>query len=210
MDYFGILELGRKAALEEEVLRKAFHEAGKAVHPDAASAPLDPDATVGRGLSLHASERQGDFEVVGEAYGVLRDPGKRLKHLLGLEFPEEEIGGGRGMVSGDLLDLFGRAGEVLQGADEVLRKKAAATTALGKAMLAKEEIAAQQAVQEVGFEIDALRRAEEERLLEFDGLLARDREAALLLGTEMVRRFGFLTKWQARVREQVTAFLLSE
>ncbi|MEM8953012.1 MAG: DnaJ domain-containing protein [Verrucomicrobiota bacterium] len=190
MDYFEILGVERKAALGEEEVRGAFQEAGKEAHPDARGG--------------------GDFEKVGEAYGVLRDEGRRLRHLLELEFPGEAFGGSGGMVSGELLELFGRAGAVLQAAVEVLKKKREATTALGKAMLEKEVITAQQAVQEVGFEIERMLQGERGRLGEVDQMLREDRQAALSLGREMVERFGFLTKWQAKVREQVTAFLVAE
>jgi curved DNA-binding protein CbpA len=191
MDYFEILGVERKAALGEEEVREAFHRVGKAAHPD-------------------GGEGGEGFEMVGEAYGVLRDPARRMRHLLELEYPGEAFGGGGRMVSGEMLDLFGRAGEGLQAAEGVLRKKAETSTALGKAMLAKEEIAAQQRVQELGFEIDGMLRVEEGRLGEFDRLLGEDREGALRLGREMMERFGFLTKWQAKVREQVTGFLLSD
>ncbi|MEM7144571.1 MAG: DnaJ domain-containing protein [Verrucomicrobiota bacterium] len=191
MDYFEILGVERKAGLKEEEVRGAFQEVGKGAHPD-------------------SGDGGEAFENVGEAYGVLRDEGRRLRHLMELEFPGEEFGGSGGMVSGELLEVFGRAGSVLQAAGEVLKKKKEATTALGKAVLEKEVIAAQQAVQEVGFEIEGMLQVERGRLAEVDRLLREDREAALELGREMVERFGFLTKWQAKVREQVTAFLVFE
>jgi hypothetical protein len=114
---------------------------------------------------------------------------------------------GRAMISGNLLELFGRVGEAMQGADAVLKKKSGCRTALGRAVIAPEEMARQEALQELGAQVHAEMERAEARLAEVDALLASDRNAAAKLGSDLARRMSFLSKWRDQIREKTAAFL---
>lgn len=190
-DCFAVLGLERRAALEEGAIAEAFHALSREAHPDAGA----------------AANGGPEFEVAGEAYRRLKDPGSRLVHLLELEFPERGGGGEeREMISGDLLEFFGRIGEAMQGADAVLKQKAESRTALGKAMLAPEEMARQEALRELGTAMNELIEEVEGRLAEVDALLVADRARAAALGAELARRLRYLSKWRAQIREKIAAF----
>ena len=68
-DYFALLDQPRRPWLDPEELKQVFHQKTLEAHPDAQT-PSDRDET---------------FTRLNEAYQVLREPKRRLHHLLTLE-----------------------------------------------------------------------------------------------------------------------------
>ncbi len=192
VDHFNVLGLGRKAEIPDDEIQKAFHALSREQHPDAS-----------------AAKEGGDFAVVSEAYRVLGNPATRLKHLLALEFEErdDKPGAGGAGISEDLVQLFGKVGGALQAADEILAKREKQQTALGKAVLAKEELERQGKLRELAAFVDEEIGSACARFGEIDGLLESDREAGRQIGEALAARLGFLTKWQAKIREKIMEFV---
>ena len=68
-DYFALLDQPRRPWLDPEELKEVFHQKTLATHPDAQTQPRGKET----------------FTQLNEAYQVLREPKRRLHHLLDLE-----------------------------------------------------------------------------------------------------------------------------
>ena len=143
------------------------------------------------------SPAEGDGSEIHLARRVLTDPVSRLEHWLALrEIPLER---GASMES-DLMDLFSGIHGALEKADSVIKRHRASSTALAKALLSKEAIAAQLAVQSCLGDVTA-RKAE--RIARFDGIEKAAAggdygEAAATLG-----QLKFLKKWEQQCQERL-------
>ena len=120
-DFFALLGEPRRPWLDPEQVKETFHRLSRTEHPDQQAA------------------ENTDFARLNQAQATLRDPKGRLRHLLELEYPEVKLSGPSG-VPGGLADLFVSVHELLRETDAVLAKKAAAASALAKALLAREGI----------------------------------------------------------------------
>src|SRR5688500_14192139 len=101
MDAFELLGLPRRLEISENELRAAFREAGKRVHPDAGGS-------------------EAEVAKLQEAFLTLASPSRRLKHWLALT---GQAGDDRGAIAPELMELFGKVGDVLQRADALVRKR---------------------------------------------------------------------------------------
>jgi len=68
-DYFALFEQPRRPWLDPEELKQVFHQKTLETHPDAQTEPGENET----------------FTQLNEAYQVLREPKRRLQHLLSLE-----------------------------------------------------------------------------------------------------------------------------
>ena len=180
VDHFAALGLERSAALDEALVRERFHEMSRGAHPDAEG---------------------GDevaFAAINEAQRVLRSPAARLRHLLDLAGGDGLAGGG--VMSDDLMVLFELVASALEGADDVITKRRAATTALSKALLSPQELAAQQTLMGAGGRLRARRQEIEDSLAEIG---VGDRASL----TGACHELAFLEKWQQQVQERMGALL---
>ena len=99
-DCFALLGLPRAAALDEAALQAAWHEKGRAAHPD----------SPGGDAALAAD--------IIAAHEILSQPEKRLKHLLELHAePWRTV-----PISAELMDLFMKMGAELQNAVALANK----------------------------------------------------------------------------------------
>ncbi len=170
MDAFARLGLERRLAYSEEELREAFREAGRRFHPDAG----------GEG---------GEFQALQEAFRLLSSPSRRLRHWLELSgIPGDE----RGALGPELMDLFTRTGETLQGADALIRRRESARSALARAML---EAETQQTREKIEAAQEILGRVAGERIAFFPVLERGDGDP-----WQIVRDLAFLEKWQGQLR----------
>ncbi len=173
VDAFGTLSLPPRLDLGDEELRSAFREAGKRMHPDAGGG-------------------EGEFAALKEALAVLSSPSRRLAHWLSLRGTAVEA---RGMIAPGLMDLFGRIGPVSQAAENVIRKRETAQSALGRALLEPELQACLQQVEEMIAEVDACLAAECAVFLPW---MSHPPDPAA--GSEKVRNLAFLEKWRASLK----------
>ena len=103
-------------------------------------------------------------------------------------------------MSNDTMTMFSKVGTTLQATDEVLKKRASATTAMGKAVLAASEWQAQADLQSLLGEITGTVASEVARFPKID-------EENLALGESTAAALGFLEKWQVQIRERLVALM---
>ncbi|HEX8077451.1 MAG TPA: DnaJ domain-containing protein [Chthoniobacterales bacterium] len=178
-DYFALLEQPRVPWLDPAELKEVFHRKTLQQHPD--SAPGDENA----------------FAELNEAYQVLRDPKRRLHHLLTLENcapPANQT------VPADLQELFLQIGALNQETTQLLVKMRAASNPLSKSLLKADVVAAQKDVAELRAKVQQLNGAAEERLR---GTAGKESEEISFL----YQRFAYLGRWSAQLDE--LAFQLS-
>ncbi len=184
-DFFALLGEPRRPWLDPEALKETFHRLSRTAHPD------------------QQGTEDADFARLNQAQATLRESKTRLRHLLELEHPEIKLSGPSN-VPAALADLFVGVHGLLAEADAVLTKKAAASSALAKALLAREEFAAREKVEHVLKQLDALQADATAALQAFDALwtAARPPDAATtLLG--LYRRFAYLSRWSEQLRERL-------
>lgn len=175
---FAALGLAETLLLEPEEVRSAWQALAK----DAPSAEAtEPD----RGSEIHL------------ARGVLTDPVSRLGHWL--EIHEVEPSRGAAMEP-DFMDLFSQIHTALEKADSVYKRHQTATTALAKALLSKEAIAAQLAVQDCLGEIHGKKSQRIEQFAIFEqNAESGDYEAA----SATLGQLKFLKKWEQQCQERL-------
>lgn len=169
---FETLGIDPGLVIGDEALRSAFREAGKTAHPDAGGG-------------------EAEFAALREAFEVLSSPARRLKHWLEMRGMALEA---RGTVAAGLMDLFGDVGAATQRAEEVVRRRGAAKSALGLAMLEAETQECRESVER------ALRRVGEAIESECAAFPGYEREADADAASKTVRNLTFLEKWQAGLR----------
>jgi curved DNA-binding protein CbpA len=184
MDAFERLGLERRAVLDEEELKAAWIEQGRAVHPDQAG-----------GDAMLSAE-------VNAAYEVLREPETRLKHLLEVEYPEAAAVWATVPMEEELMQVFMKLGPVLQRVEVFAKKKAAATSALAEALLMGEQMRVQEELEERMEELGALREGLEAGLVEVDVLRGGGDAGKAMEAMRVLRaKSAYVGKWQRQGRE---------
>ena len=181
-DFFEVVGLPRKAALEAEAVRAAFQARGAALHPDHACGEID------------RAEKSAAFQALQEAYAVLSSTPRRLRHLgelLGYSAPRS------GVIEESLMPLFSRIHTLLQQADSLLAQKTQATSALSKALLTAPTLELESALAECAGELLERSRDLKDRLQAWD-------EAApaveVLAGAG--QEAAFLEKWELQIQQR--------
>ena len=180
IDYFALLEQPRVPWLDAAALKEIFHRKTLEQHPDSA-----PGA------------EGGGFAGLNEAYQVLRDPKRRLHHLLSLE---NRAPAANQAVPLDLQEIFLEIGALNQSATRLLEKMGAASNPLSKSLLKAEVIGAQKEVGGLREKVRELNAAAETRLRQTE--TQQIEELAILY-----QRFAYLGRWSAQLNE--LAFQLS-
>ena len=186
-DYFALLGEERRPSLDPERIKDAFHRLSRTEHPDQTT----------------AAGADADFARLNTAQATLRDPKARLRHLLELEYPHARLGGPSNVPAG-LADRFVAVHGLLRETDALLAKKAGASSALAKALLAREELATREKVEAALDDFNALLTEAEGELGGFDArwTAARPHDAAdTLLG--FYQRFAYLSRWTEQLRERL-------
>lgn len=180
--FFAVLGLEETLTLDPQEVEAAWQALAK-------EAPVSADP------STPETPEQGSE--IHRARSVLLDPVARLEHWLELR----GISPGRGTaMAPDLMDLFSRIHAALEKADSVSRRHRVATTALAKALLAREAIEAQLAVQDCLRSIQAQKSERIARFPEFETPAAPGEipAAAATLG-----QLKFLKKWEQQCQERL-------
>ena len=188
-DFFALLSEPRRPWLDAEQVKETFHRLSRTEHPD-----------------QQAAQQDADFARLNQAQATLRDDKLRLRHLLELEYPEVKLSGPSSVPPG-LTDLFMPVHGLLTESDALLAKKAGASSALAKALLAREEFAAREKVEALLEQLDASHGAVLEELQAFDALWIgiRPADAAVQLHG-FYQCFAYLSRWIEQLRERL--FLL--
>lgn len=171
-DAFEILGLEKRLSFEPDVLRDAFRETGKRLHPDGGGA-------------------ESGFSALQEAYDILSSPSRRLR--LWMELRGEPLES-RGSIGVALMEVFAEVGKVTQQAETVIRKRDEAKSALAKAMLEGETQICRETVEAMIAKVESLIG---EQCAVFPELeINPDASVA----AEAARNLAFLEKWKLSLR----------
>ena len=187
-DCFALLGLVRTAALEEQALQQAYTQHSRAAHPDHG------------GSEAVAAQ-------VNAAHETLRAPEKRLKHLLEIAGPAEAKAWRTVPLDEAMMSLFAELGKAMETTSAFLDRKARATSALAKALLAAEEMQHRETLERLGFEIEQRKNDMQAQLPALDAALTLGESGAWKQLAAMQARFAYLAKWQAQVRERLLALM---
>ena len=166
--------LPRAPSVDAEALARQFDALSRTRHPDAGG-------------------EAAAFARLAEARRLLSSTALRLRHLLELEHPGTRL---EGALSPSLMDLFAAVGPALQAAGDLERRRAAASSALARALLAPGQMHAREELERLGAEVA-------------DRLEAIDAASRLWDGTAgtltaWAREAAFLEKWQAQIRDALS------
>ena len=140
-------------------------------------------------------------EAVNSARTRLSDPVSRLEAWLSIVDPEGATDRG---ISPELMDLFARIGPALSSTDDLLARHRKASTALARALLARESVASQLAVQGLMQEIQPLKTMLIERFPEFE----TDSSNLDFSGArQALGQLKFLKRWEEQCRDRLLALL---
>lgn len=173
-DAFQILGLPRGLVFSDDFLREAYREAGKRLHPDAGGG-------------------DGEFAALREAFAVVSSPSRRLRRWLELRGTPGEV---RGAVDHALMDLFSEVGAATQQAENLIRKREEAKSALVRAMLEGETQACREAVERAVSRVEAAITSECADFPALEKATDPDIDAA----SKAARNLAFLEKWRAGLR----------
>lgn len=115
-DYFALLGEPHQPWLDADLLKEKYHRLTARHHPDVAGA------------------NGADFSNINAAYQTLRDPVRRLRHFLQLEFPEA-LSAPQNMPE-KIVELFLRIGAQKRNLEEFLAREERASSPLLRASLA--------------------------------------------------------------------------
>ena len=169
-DYFKLLGMSQALVVDESQLKDAWHRA--------AALAENP-------------------EEVHRAYAVLREPARRIEHLLALQGRKT---GGNEKPGATLFDLFFTIGATLKKADDIYRRASEATSALQRAGLTGELLASLDELQSAGQFIltEKDQRKAELTAFSFPNLSDQEWETLATLGND----FSFLSKWENEIRKR--------
>jgi curved DNA-binding protein CbpA len=179
-DYFAVLGQERRPWLDEGKLKSRYLELTRANHPDIASG--------------------GDFELVNEAYQILREPRRRLLHLLALTGTPPPAATGIAPELGQLFSSINQAEESFRGLSE---RSAAASSPLVRALLVKERLALRERCEDLNRQLQEYERRLRTELQQTDLIWDRERETAITTASALGSQFAFIARWRSRIRERL-------
>lgn len=187
-DAFTLLGLPASAALDDAALQSAWLQAARAAHPD---------------------QEGGDTALAAElnqALETLKSPVTRLKHLLEhhSDTPWRAV-----PLDAEMMRLFEKLGPLLQQSTALVRKKQAAASALAKALLAREEMQAREALEDLGAEIEQAWTSLESTLPSYDARLSTGDISTWPEIQATQAQLAYLEKWRTQLRAQLLSLHLA-
>jgi curved DNA-binding protein CbpA len=177
-DYFALLDQPREPWLDPAALKEAYHRKTLQTHPDTAT----PD-------------RESNFAEINEAYQVLQDPKRRLRHLLSLE--NRVPSSANQAVPQELQDLFLLIGTLTQRANALLEKNRTNTNALSRSLLKPQMVEMQREVGDLREKVRGLLDSANAQLREINSAW-QNHHAAL---TNLYSKFAYLGRWAEQLNE---------
>jgi DnaJ-class molecular chaperone len=184
-DAFALLGLPPRAALTEDEIRVAFTTVAKERHPDGAADEAE------------RASRTAAFTDLTEAQATLLSVPQRLRHLAQQRHPGVEASR-HASLSEAMMALFAKVGDAVHAAQAARHKRAQATTALARALLASETMQMQEKLSAASAELADAWGVLESDLAALDASPARPEELLAV-----AHRAAFLEKWQARLRSRL-------
>ncbi len=185
-DYFALLDHPRRPWLDAEELKQTFHAKTLRQHPDAQSSG---------GVANAAA-----FTELNEAYQVLRDPKRRLQHLLILE--EAAPSSLAGATAPEIETLFPAVADLTHRSEALLQKLGRADSILSRSLLKSELISANTRLDETLKKLGELSSDAEARLRQLTELRERSGQKHHAELKALYLQFSYLTKWTAQLGEK--------
>jgi curved DNA-binding protein CbpA len=190
-DFFALLDQPRNPWLDPDELKQAFHGKTLRAHPDAQ--PQSDD----------------EFALLNEAYQVLRDPKRRLQHLLQLEGAPPS--GESASVPREVEELFPEVAALTQEADGAAQKATATTNALSLSLARAEIVKTLRALDAMLKKLEALEQNAQQALREMSPRWQTDAKTEVPQLQRVYLEFSYVTRWIAELREkQIRLTNLSE
>lgn len=188
-DFFALLGEERRPWIDRDRVKEAFHRLSREQHPD-------------QQAGGSTGETDAVFARLNAAQAALSDPKMRLRCLLEIEFPGVKVSG-PASVPETLADLFVPIHELLKNVDALLARKAAAPSALARALMAREELNLQESAQDWLGQLETLHAQALEELQAFDARWEpRPPDAAEQL-LKFYHWFAYLSRWTDQLRERL-------
>ncbi len=180
-DYFALLGQRRSPWLDPEELKQAFHAKTLREHPDVQG-------------QRQNDRSEGAFAELNEACRVLRNPKRRLYHLLTLEghAPSSR----HASIPQDIEELFPSVAALTRKSDEVIQRLAITSTTLGRSLLRAELGETKRGVRETLKRLSELHAAAMGELKGVGETWTAEQLHALYL------RFSYLMRWMAQLEEK--------
>ena len=175
-DAFSLFGLDRRPLIDEVALKERYLRLAATWHPDVACG------------------NDEKFHLVQDAYKTLREPARRLRHLMELEF----FGGGGQSDSTAHAELFMSVGSAVQAAKAVFLRSENTTSALARALLSPEIVAALRQVREASGSVQRTQYQMKERLESLD---VRWPEVSPDELADLASSFAFLSRWKSQLAE---------
>ena len=183
-DYFAFLDQPRRPWLDPEELKQAFHQKTLEAHPDAQT-PSDRDET---------------FTRLNEAYQALREPKRRLHHMLALEGGPANTN--NVSIPVDIENLFPLVAALIQESETVMGKLETSTNALSRSLVRPDLIKTAASVRQM---VRTLGHLHDEAINELrakgDSWISGSSEHRADL-EDLYLRFSYLTKWISELGER--------
>ena len=175
MDCFALLGVPRRPWIDPDRLKERFHELSARHHPD-----------------VRATGSGEAFAELNAAYQILRDPVRRLRHLLELEGAGESVRTRE--IPPELIDLFMETGRLRADFNHLAAKHSEAASALAQALLASKKSALKASLHGLLSRLDRAQSAIVASLEAMDSYS----EGKI---SEAHQRLAFLSKWSRDLSE---------
>ncbi|MDQ3313672.1 MAG: DnaJ domain-containing protein [Verrucomicrobiota bacterium] len=180
-DYFVLLGQCRSPWLDPEELKQAFHAKTLRQHPDVQG-------------ERQNDRSEGAFAELNEAYQALRDPKRRLHHLLNLE--GNAVNAQTAAIPRDLEALFPTIAELTHAVDALAQRLAATSNQLVRSLARPELTQTKTRLEET---LATLTQLHESALTELKA--ARETWSADDV-RDLYFRFSYLTRWMTQLKEK--------
>jgi curved DNA-binding protein CbpA len=185
-DYFALLGQARSPWLDPEELKQAFHTRTLQSHPDA---QLERTA-----------ESEVLFAQLNEAYQALRDPKRRLQHLLALGGEKPAPNDAR--IPAEIEELFPAVARLTRQADTVLQKIAVTSSALAVSLVRPEVLHTRIAVKEMIEQLQQLHDEAEKELRAYAPAWEGNSEISQRVLRDLYLRYSYLARWMGELQEK--------
>lgn len=189
IDYFALLDQPRAPWLDPEKLKETYHQKTLQAHPDAQTSRGSPDLA------------DASFANLNEAYQVLRDPKRRLQHLLSLEGAAPSSTGQA--VPEQLQDLFPQIGPLTQRTKLLLAQIQATSNALSRSLLKPQILEVRQEMTEVRGKIQSLSDDSFEQLRQVNAAWTKSRAEQIERLSNLYFAFAYLSRWSTQLDEMI-------
>jgi curved DNA-binding protein CbpA len=184
-DYFALLDQPRLPWLDREILKEIYHSKTLRTHPD--------------------SGATSEFADLNEAYQVLKDPKRRLQHLLDLYDASRPAA--NQTVPADLQELFLEICALNQRIQPLLEKSRTVSNELSRSLLKSQLLSMQKETAGLREKVGAMSAAAEEELKEMNSGWAADATGQIAALQDLHVRFAYLGRWIEQLDEM--AFQIS-